>query len=140
MLETLASFREPQEAYMLSARLEAEGIFSHVDYRFHIGNAWHYSNGLGGTKVRVPRDQLDGARAIERASRNGELKSLLCEELGDLDDVRCPVCGSTEFSKRRPVYQALLAGVLIFLADFFHHGAGFASATNAVSVSAQVTG
>jgi hypothetical protein len=117
-LVTIASFREPQEAHMLAARLRSEGLFASVAHQFHVGNNWWYSTALWGVKVQVASENTDAARTIERACRSGEYNRHLAAELGDLDEVRCPHCGANDYRKRRPIYQCALAGVTILFTSF----------------------
>ena len=109
MLIAVAAFREPWEAHMFRSRLEAEGVPAFVAYEYHVGNAWHYSNALGGVKVHVDEERKDEARSIERRCRDGEYRSLLESEFGAMDEVHCPNCGSHDYWKRRPVLQAVAA-------------------------------
>lgn len=115
LLETVASFRDPWEAHLLRLRLEAEGIPASVAFQYHVGNNWWYSTALGGAKVQVPRSWLREARAVELSSRTGVFEDELRTEFGEIDDVRCPRCGSERFQKRRPIASIVLA--LVFAAD-----------------------
>ncbi|MGA7713003.1 MAG: hypothetical protein WCA81_13950 [Rhizomicrobium sp.] len=115
MLITVAAFREPWEAHMFCSRLEAEGVPAVIVHECHIGTAWHYSTALNGVKVQVSDDRKEDAKSIERLCREGEFRSLLEREFGDLDDVRCPNCGSDEHWKRRPLLRAAIAIVVSFL-------------------------
>jgi hypothetical protein len=115
MAETVASFRDPWEAHMLRARLAAEGIPATVAFEYHIGNNWLWSYGLGCTKVQVPNSRLDEALKIESDSRAGILLEELRAALGDIDDVKCPNCGSMLFMKRRPIPSILLTFVSLLV-------------------------
>lgn len=112
MLTTVATFREPWEAHMFRGRLEAEGIPAMIIYEHHIGACWPLSTALGGVKVQVPRQLESDAHTIELRCRNGLFAAELQAELGDLDDIRCPVCGATHFSKRRPLPQLFVCVIL----------------------------
>ncbi|MDE1987770.1 MAG: hypothetical protein KGL29_02835 [Alphaproteobacteria bacterium] len=114
VLITVAAFREPWEAHMFCARLMAEGVPATIIHEYHIGNAWHSSVALGGVKVQVPDARKEEAEAVERLCRSGKFKSLLQSEFGDLDDVRCPHCGSGEYRKRRPLLRAAAAIAVSF--------------------------
>ena len=109
MLVTVAAFREPCEAHLLRGRLEAEGLFAVVSHEWNVANAWHRSVSLGGAKVQVSSDDLELARTIEQDCRAGVFRTLLADEIGDLDEIVCPYCGGTEYRKRRPVPRAALA-------------------------------
>ena len=114
MLRTVAAFREPYEAHMFSSRLEVEGIAAFVVHELHVGNAWHWSTGLGGAKVQVLAGDLAEARAIEKLCRQGEFRPLLEQEFGALEEIRCPCCGGAEYRKRRPFLRAVAAVVIYF--------------------------
>ena len=114
MLITVARFREPWEAHMLRGRLEAEGIPASVAHEFVIAVDWLLSNAIGGVRVQVPLSCTEDAKEIEAGCRNGKYKSELQAELGDLDDVCCPRCGSAHFSKRRTISQ-IIFGVFFAL-------------------------
>ena len=115
MLVTLASFREPQEAYMLRGRLRAEGIVSVVSFAYHVGNNWPIATALGGAKLQVRRGDYEAARSVLSLCQSGEYKRRLQSEIGDLDDTRCPNCGAADYWKRRPLPQAALAIAFTFL-------------------------
>lgn len=115
MLTTVTAFREPWEAHMFCARLNAEGIPAFVCHEYHIGNAWHCSLALGGVKVQVPDESVQDARAIEGLCQSGAFKLLLELDFGDMDDVRCPVCGSTQNWRRRANFRAVAAIAITFM-------------------------
>jgi DNA-directed RNA polymerase subunit RPC12/RpoP len=108
-LTTIATFREPWEAHMFCGRLHVEGIPAMVAHECHVSVNWPFSTALGGVKVQVPRSWAREARIVEARCRAGDFKAELSAELGDLDDLKCPVCGSNQFWKRRTVIQTLLS-------------------------------
>jgi hypothetical protein len=109
MLVTVSSFREPYEAHLFRGRLQAEGILAFVASEMHVANKWYLAHALGGVRVQVSSDEIELAREVEQACRDGVFHRLLREEIGDLDDPECPRCGGTEFRKRRPFPRAALA-------------------------------
>jgi len=109
MWTTVAAYREPYEAHLLRGRLEAEGIPAIVSHECHAGVDWVISTGLGGAKVQVPEDFRQDARQIENLCREGEFRAMLEDTIGDLDEVKCPNCGSGEYRKRRPIFRAAIA-------------------------------
>lgn len=111
---TVATFREVQEAHLFAGRLRAEGIHASVAFQYHVGNNWAYSTALGGAIVQVTNDDYVESKSIERLSRSGEFKRQLEDVFGDLDDLRCPNCGATDYWKRRPIYQGILSIVALF--------------------------
>jgi DNA-directed RNA polymerase subunit RPC12/RpoP len=115
MLTTVAAFREAWEAHMFRSRLEAEGVPAFVIHEYHIGNAWHYSTALHGVKVQVHEEQSEEASAVRKSCGNGEFRSLLETQFGDIDDIRCPNCGSHDYWRRRTVPWATIAVTLTVL-------------------------
>jgi len=113
MLVTVAAFREPWEAHMFASRLEAEGVPAYILHEYHVWNAWHYSNALGGVKVQVSDEQRAEAKQIELSCRQDGFRSLLEAEFGSLDDLRCPKCGAQDSWKRRPVVATIVAAVML---------------------------
>jgi hypothetical protein len=119
MLRTVTAFREPWEAHMFCSRLSAEGIPAFVSHELHVGNAWHFSTALGGVKVQVPYDCVEHARMIQDFCASGEFKSLLERDFGDLNDVKCPKCGSHRNRRRRPVLESTVAVAVSFCFTIF---------------------
>lgn len=109
MLVTVSSFRDPYEAHLLRGRLWAEGIYAFVSHEMHVANNWYLSNALSGVKVQVSSDEIELAREVEQACRDGVFRALLADEIGDLDDPACPACAGTQFRQRRPFPRAALA-------------------------------
>jgi hypothetical protein len=114
MLRTVASFREAWEAHMLRGLLETEGIPATVAHEFLVGNNWPWSTALGGVKVQVPRAFEEDARKTERSCRDGDYRTILEDEVDDIDDPTCPACGASHFWKRRSAPQVFLATFLLF--------------------------
>jgi ribosomal protein S18 acetylase RimI-like enzyme len=113
------AFDTQAEAHVLCGRLWAEDILAFAAFKYHVGNNWGYSIGLGGIRVQVPNEQLAEAREIIRKSRSGEFESDLHELFGDLNNANCPFCGSEHVQKRRPLGQVALAAILTFYATIF---------------------
>ena len=112
LLVTIASFREPWEAHMLRGRLEAEGILATVAHEHHVRQNWSWSTALGGVKVQVPQSAGDAAREIEKLCREGGLEAEPKPMAPGIDELRCQICGSNQFSKRRPVMEIAVTVVL----------------------------
>jgi hypothetical protein len=113
MLATVAIFRDPWEAHMLRMRLEAEGVPAFVAYEFHIGNNWLWSTALGGARVQVWHRLATDAWNVVQRCRDGEFHDDLVTEFGDIDDPRCPHCGSRNYWRRRPILMMLFFFALL---------------------------
>ena len=109
MLRTVTSFRDPWNAHLLKTRLTAEDIPSFVVNDQHAANMWHWSLALGGVRVMVPSCRIEDARAVWANILDGVYRRELEEQFGDLDDPKCPVCGSTQIACRPPWSQYVFA-------------------------------
>ena len=113
---TVESFLKPWEAHLFRLRLEAEGIPAFVTHEFHISMVWPYVLALGGAKVQVPSELHQEALEIQLMCITGNFKTLLEESFGDLDDIHCPYCSSTKFSKRTSIPVAIAAALSLLVA------------------------
>src|SRR5688572_10798090 len=100
MLVTVANFTEAWEAHLFCYRLEAEGVPAVVNHEHNVGIYWPYALALGGAKVQVHHVDRNTARFVERRCLAGDFYRELSEEFGDLDDEKCPRCGSVVFTAR----------------------------------------
>ncbi|QBB70994.1 hypothetical protein ELE36_11895 [Pseudolysobacter antarcticus] len=118
MLVTLARFLDPWEAYVVRARLDADGIPATVALANHAIADWPMSLALGGTLVQVPAGFLEQSRQILSDYDAGVLEDEL-NEVMDLQREHCPRCGSTDFKrtmrKRNRIYAIL---IILFFAIF----------------------
>jgi DNA-directed RNA polymerase subunit RPC12/RpoP len=114
MLVTVATFTRPWDGHLLRLRLEADGIPAFIADEHFPGNAWHWSLALGGTRVQVPRWNLEEAVATLRHIDAGTYSAEMAEELGGLDEAKCADCGSGSFRSRAP-YSGRAMVVLSFL-------------------------
>lgn len=112
MLSTVATFNELPEAYILRGRLWAEGIPSWITHEYQIANDWFRATARHGAWVQVPTVDEANALEIVRAARAGAFKAQLSGQFGELEDLHCPNCGSTDFWKRRPIVTASFAMTL----------------------------
>ncbi len=87
-LVTIASFSYPTEAYLASAILEAEGIWSFVADEHIITVDWRLTNAIGGVKVQV--SEADAQRAREVLLEEPQNTHETTTELE-----KCPKCNST---------------------------------------------
>jgi hypothetical protein len=115
MLSTVATFNKLPEAYILRGRLLAEDIPAWVTNEYQIAIDWFYATARHGAWVQVSAINETEAFEIVRAAMAGEFKALLAEQFGEIDELRCPQCGTTDCWKRRPLIRgavAILFGVL----------------------------
>jgi hypothetical protein len=120
MLATVASFREPWEAHLFRGRLEFEGIPAMVAFENHVGVDWLWSDALGRVRVQVPRSWGSEALEVLSLCNAGIYAKELEAELGDLDDVKCPHCGSQDYTRRRPIVQLVLFLLVLFVLRVYY--------------------
>ena len=113
MLVTLAKFLDPWEAYVVRARLEADGIPATIAFANHAIANWPMSLALGGTRIQVPESYLAQSRKILSDYEAGRLEDELDETAG-LQRAHCPRCGSTEF-KRTMTWRKRAAAIVIIV-------------------------
>lgn len=111
MLSNLARFLDPWEAYVLRARLEADGIPATVAFANHAIANWPMSLALGGTLVQVPTSFLEQSRAILAQYEAGALEEELDETVGSTRE-HCPRCGSTDFMRTMLLRKRMFALVI----------------------------
>ena len=88
-LVTIARFSHPEEAHIVSARLESEGIWSFVADEFTVKANWLYSNAIGGVRLQVKESDVAVARKILSST---EPDATLTSGTGQ----KCPRCGSSD--------------------------------------------
>ncbi len=114
MLVTVTRFLDPWEAYVVRARMEAEGIPATVAYANHAIVNWPMSLALGGTAVQVPEGFLAQAREVLSEYEAGALEDALNAALG-LEREHCPRCGSTDFKRTMPWGKRARAALIVAL-------------------------
>lgn len=114
-LHTLAKFRDPWEAHMFRALLEAEGVPALVTDDIVIAMNWPLSTAYGGVRVRVPGAYLDEARGVLERCVDGHYQAALSEMFDGLEELACPNCGSKDI-RRRPSFKELWFGIACTLA------------------------
>lgn len=107
-LITVGSFTGPLEAHLAKGRLEAEGIPVFIAHENHIWANWVYSHALGGVKLQVAREFAEEAKKILHHHLRGDYEHTLREQFPDLEERKCPKCGSKEFKSRLPFVTVLL--------------------------------
>lgn len=118
MLATLAKFLDPWEAYVVRARLEADGIPASVAFVNHAIANWPMSLALGGTIVQVPASFLAQSQKILADYQAGTLEDELNEAIGSQKE-HCPRCGSSNFKRSMLGCKRLYATLIVlFVAAF----------------------
>jgi ribosomal protein S27AE len=118
-VKTVASFREPHQAYIAKGRLEAEGIPSFILDEHVVQINWTYSQAIGGVKVQVSETDLERAREVLKSEYQEELSEVEEAKLKPAPEDVCPQCGSTSISKNRYSPWSLIPSLLILLPIFF---------------------
>ena len=116
MLTTVGRYFDPWEAYILRARLEAEGIPASVSGDQHIIANWPMSVALGGAALQVPREYLEQAQEIVAAYHAGTFEQDLIAEHPEAADV-CPACDAPEVVGSVPLAQRALTIATFLLAS-----------------------
>ena len=118
-MKTVASFREPYQAYIAKGRLETEDIPACVLDEHLIQIDWMYSQAIGGVKVQVPEEDFDRARAILKAEYAEELSSVEEAQLEPAPGDLCPRCRSDSISPPRYALWSLIPSLVLLLPVFF---------------------
>lgn len=116
MLTTVGRYFDPWEAYILRARLIAEGVPASVSGDQLITANWPMSVALGGAALQVPVEFLDQAKDIVAAYHSGALQQELVQEDPSAADT-CPTCGSTALTASVPLGQRALNVVMYLVAS-----------------------
>ncbi len=114
MLVTLARFLDPWEAYIVQARLQADGIPATVAFAHHAIVNWPMAVALGGTAVQVPSGCLTQASKILSQYQTGALESELLEVIGSQRE-HCPGCGSMNLRQTMQLRQRIVAAAVVLL-------------------------
>lgn len=118
MLVTVAKFLDPWEAYVVRARLEADGIPATVAFANHAIVNWPMSLALGGTCVQVPPEFLTQAKNLFSDYQAGILEDELNEVVG-LQREHCPRCGSTNFKRTMQLRKRIYAIFVVLVVAAF---------------------
>ena len=109
MLVEAGRFLNAVDAHILKTRIEAEGLFATVIHQHHSQMDWRITLAVGGAKVLVLREELDLVRQVFARCASGAFRRELEAAFGDLDDLRCPVCGSREHVDTRSPVDVIMA-------------------------------
>jgi hypothetical protein len=111
-LVTVASFSRPEEAHVISARLESENIRSCLANEYTVITNWFFSNTVGGVKVQVRESDAAEATRILSLTQPDIQGAASSEET-------CPNCNSAniqyEIFSVSPVYVTYLITLFIML-------------------------
>jgi hypothetical protein len=118
-VKTVASYREPYQAYIAKGRLEAEDIPACVLDEHLIQIDWMYSQAIGGVKVQVSGKDFDRARTILKAEYAKELSSVEEAQLEPAPGDLCPRCRSDSISPPRYTLWSLVPSLVFLLPIFF---------------------
>jgi hypothetical protein len=115
-LVTIATFTHPQEAAVIRARLEWEGIPCHLKDEHTVQVHPFYSNAIGGVKLQVRAGEADRARALLVEAdlvADGEAGAMEVNE--DPDMPRMPLLGPAAVRRLALVLVGLLLLLVILL-------------------------
>jgi transposase-like protein len=119
LLVTLRSYRDPIDAHVHKASLEAAGIPAFIADDNLIGVQWLYSTAVGGAKLKVLSSDVAAAAEVLEADSSSELAAIpeARDSAGDGD--ACPVCGSSQVESsslfRRSLAVSLILELPLFL-------------------------
>ena len=116
MLVTVGRYFDPWEAYILQARLVAEGIPASVAGDQLITANWPMSVALGGAALQVPEACIEQATALIADYHAGALEQELVAQDPSIVDT-CPACDSDQLVGTVPLGQRALAIAMYFLAS-----------------------
>ena len=99
-LITLITYTYTTEAYVLVAKLEAEGISCHITNENLLSTQQFLSNAVGGLDVQVPEKDFEQAKEI---LKNMQAASAPPESLANYKKVLvyCPQCESTNVFRKK---------------------------------------
>jgi hypothetical protein len=100
-LVTLRSYRDPIEAELDKALLDAAGVPCVLRDEHLASIQWLYSNALGGVKLEVDDANLELAREVLKRDGASELASVPEGRLPSADGDVCPACGSSDVRPSR---------------------------------------
>ncbi len=66
-MNTVASFRRGEDAYLFRSFLESEGVTSYVYDEYIPQLMWHYTQAIGGIRVVVADEDLEHAKQLYTA-------------------------------------------------------------------------
>ena len=115
MLIAVAAFLNVHEAHLFKTRLEAENIGAFIQGEDFVYLLWPYATAVGGVRVCVVADEVTKTHEVIANCINGTYRRELEAEFGELDDVRCPSCGSTSIKSRSSYGDLVLLAAVFFI-------------------------
>jgi hypothetical protein len=115
-LVTIATFTHPQEAAVIRARLEWEGIPCHLKDEHTVQVHPFYSNAIGGVKLQVRAGEADRARALLMEAdlvADGDGEAMHTDE--DPEMPRMPQLGPAAMRRLALVIVVLLLLLVVLL-------------------------
>ncbi len=94
-LVTLYSYRDPIDAELAKAQLEAAEIPAVILDQHLVGIQWLYSHAIGGVKLAVDPRDLESARQVLSEDRRSDLSSIAESREPPAEGDVCPVCNSS---------------------------------------------
>jgi hypothetical protein len=94
---TVAEFRQPEEAHLAGALLEAQGIDSYVAFNT-VGNLYAFNTGSGNCQLKVFSADAESARAILVTTGSTGIDEEY-EYEDESEAFTCPQCGSDDLEE-----------------------------------------
>jgi len=114
-LVTVASFSEPIQAHLASAKLEAEGIEYFIIDENIVGMYWLYSQAVGGVKLQVrERDAEKATQLLQTGSQKQDAVVEKKESVKQGSDICCPKCGSGDIEYEKYSKTVFYLTILFF--------------------------
>ncbi len=114
-MQLLAGFLSAREAHIFKTRLEASNIGAFIQGEDFVNMYWPFAMAIGGVRVYVVEADLECAHAVIADCLAGRYRRELEAEFGDLDDTKCPRCGSASFKSRSSRLDMAMLAATFFL-------------------------
>ncbi len=119
-LVTIASFGQPEDAYLARNQLERAGIPAVIVDASSAGTMWYFGAATGGAKLQVSEDDAQRAREFlldvvsdpDRHDLAGYWRCLSCQEIVDPGFDICWSCSSPKEEMQDKTFQPTLAQVV----------------------------
>ena len=101
-LQTIASYTDAIQAYIVKGKLESEGIHASIAQEHHIWANWMISNAIGGVKIQVPTSEVKVSKQILNELDAGNF------EIKEEQKLKCPKCRSIDISTNKLSWRVAL--------------------------------